>query len=103
MHLARCMHVTRAMHLVYVSHLQAVHVVACCVTTYAPDLCWSLTGGTCGGLLCDYMGLGKTLETLMLILARPPPAGWAIQDLPNCMPVGESSCCTLPPEEPSLQ
>ncbi|KAK9831775.1 hypothetical protein WJX74_008901 [Apatococcus lobatus] len=38
-------------------------------------------GGTCGGLLCDAMGLGKTLECLMLILANPPPHGWASEDL----------------------
>jgi E3 ubiquitin-protein ligase SHPRH len=27
------------------------------------------------------MGLGKTLETLMLILANPAPPGWAVADL----------------------
>ncbi|GAQ77838.1 SNF2 domain containing protein [Klebsormidium nitens] len=36
--------------------------------------------GTCGGLLCDEMGLGKTLEMLMLVLANPPPPGWAVVD-----------------------
>lgn len=27
------------------------------------------------------MGLGKTLETLMLVLASQPPKGWAVSDL----------------------
>ena len=27
------------------------------------------------------MGLGKTLETLMLVLASQPPKGWAVHDL----------------------
>lgn len=36
----------------------------------------------CGaGFLCDVMGLGKTLETLMLVVANPAPAGWAVADV----------------------
>ena len=31
--------------------------------------------------LCLQMGLGKTLESLMLILSNPPPPGWATADL----------------------
>ena len=33
--------------------------------------------GTCGGMLCDEVGLGKSLQVLACILARPPPPGWA--------------------------
>ena len=36
------------------------------------------SGGTCGGFLCDEMGLGKTLQSLMLVVAHPPPPGWAV-------------------------
>ena len=36
-------------------------------------------GGTCGGLLADVMGLGKTLQIIMLALKHPAPAGWAIK------------------------
>ena len=36
-------------------------------------------GGTCGGFLADSMGLGKTLQMLMLIIKNPPPLGWAIK------------------------
>ena len=42
-------------------------------------------GGTCGGLLSDIMGLGKTLQTLMLVMARPAPEGWAINKLPRTL------------------
>lgn len=37
-------------------------------------------GGTCGGLLADAMGLGKTLQMIMLVLKNPAPQGWAITD-----------------------
>ncbi|KAK9805425.1 hypothetical protein WJX73_004310 [Symbiochloris irregularis] len=48
------------------------------------------TSETCGGLLCDHMGLGKTLEVLMLVLARP--AGpWAIAQLPKQQPGKQTS------------
>jgi E3 ubiquitin-protein ligase SHPRH len=33
--------------------------------------------GTCGGILADAMGVGKSLQALMLALAHRPPAGWA--------------------------
>eukprot|EP00198_Chlamydomonas_reinhardtii_P009028 XP_001698365.1 predicted protein [Chlamydomonas reinhardtii] len=33
-------------------------------------------GGTCGGFLCDEMGLGKSLQTIMLIVSNPPPPDW---------------------------
>lgn len=33
------------------------------------------------GFLCDMMGLGKSLETLMLVLANPAPADWAVTDM----------------------
>lgn len=33
-------------------------------------------------MLCDDMGLGKTLQVLSLVLARPSPAGWAVERLP---------------------
>ena len=36
-------------------------------------------GHTAGGILCDAMGVGKTLEVLALTLARPAPPGWAVQ------------------------
>ena len=39
-----------------------------------------VSGGTCGGILADVMGLGKTLQTIMLILKNPAPPGWAVQD-----------------------
>lgn len=38
-----------------------------------------LTGGTCGGILADVMGLGKTLQTIMLIMMNPSPEGWAVE------------------------
>ena len=39
-----------------------------------------MLGGTCGGILADVMGLGKTLQTIMLILNNPAPPGWAVDD-----------------------
>ncbi|KAK9861722.1 hypothetical protein WJX84_002580 [Apatococcus fuscideae] len=47
----------------------------------SPNFYTAPIGGTCGGLLCDAMGLGKTLECLMLVLANRTPAGWASLDL----------------------
>ena len=38
-------------------------------------------GSTCGGCLCDEVGLGKTLEVLYLVLAHPAGA-WAAESLP---------------------
>ena len=38
---------------------------------------------TCGGMLCDDVGLGKSLQLLGLILARPPPAEWPLRELPT--------------------
>jgi SNF2 family DNA or RNA helicase len=35
------------------------------------------------------MGLGKTLETLMLILANPAPEGWAVSDMSKHKRVSE--------------
>lgn len=35
------------------------------------------------------MGLGKTLETLMLVLASQPPKGWAVQDLGKVLSVSD--------------
>lgn len=32
------------------------------------------------------MGLGKTLESLMLVLANPAPEGWAVTDLAKAPP-----------------
>lgn len=40
------------------------------------------TATTCGGLLCDDVGLGKSLQVLTLVLAKPPPDGWAVDELP---------------------
>jgi SNF2-related domain len=37
--------------------------------------------GTCGGVIADSMGLGKSLMTLSLVLAHPPPTGWAVAAL----------------------
>ena len=37
---------------------------------------------TCGGMLCDDVGLGKSVQLLGLTLARPAPAGWAVDELP---------------------
>lgn len=49
--------------------------------------------GTCGGLLCDFMGLGKTLETLMLVMSHPPADGWAVTEPPQFRPKGVHHCC----------
>ncbi len=38
---------------------------------------------TCGGMLCDDVGLGKSLQLLGLTLARPAPPGWAVETLPT--------------------
>ena len=38
------------------------------------------------GFLCDVMGLGKTLETLMLVLANSAPPDWAVSDLAKAPP-----------------
>ncbi len=38
------------------------------------------------GFLCDVMGLGKTLESLMLVMANPPPEGWAVSNLAEAPP-----------------
>jgi SNF2-related domain len=37
--------------------------------------------GTCGGFICDEMGLGKSLQTLMLVQQNPPPPNWALEEL----------------------
>ena len=39
--------------------------------------------GTCGGCMCDEMGLGKSLNTLLLIAENEAPAGWAVDDIPR--------------------
>lgn len=39
------------------------------------------TVGTCGGFICDEMGLGKSLQTLMLVLENRPLTGWAVEEL----------------------
>ena len=31
--------------------------------------------------VCDAQGLGKTLQSLMLILSNPPPASWPVSNL----------------------
>ncbi|KAI8476605.1 MAG: hypothetical protein J3K34DRAFT_400931, partial [Monoraphidium minutum] len=50
-------------------------------------------GGTCGGFLCDYMGLGKTLQMLLLTLAHPAPADWVAD--PATHGLDESSPCPI--------
>ncbi|KXZ54387.1 hypothetical protein GPECTOR_5g465 [Gonium pectorale] len=47
-----------------------------------PEFIPTPVGGTCGGFLCDEMGLGKSLQTLMLIVSNPPPAGWPAKPVP---------------------
>jgi len=39
--------------------------------------------GTSGGMLCDDVGLGKSLQMLGLVLARPPPEDWPVSSLPT--------------------
>ena len=41
------------------------------------------TVGTCGGFICDEMGLGKSLQTLMLVLENKPQKGWAVDKISN--------------------
>ena len=36
----------------------------------------------CGGMLCDDVGLGKSIQVLGLILSNPAPEGWAVEKLP---------------------
>ena len=31
------------------------------------------------GFLCDEMGLGKSLQSIMLILSHPAPENWAVR------------------------
>ena len=38
---------------------------------------------TCGGMLCDDVGLGKTVQLLGLVLARRPPPDFAVKELPS--------------------
>jgi E3 ubiquitin-protein ligase SHPRH len=38
---------------------------------------------TCGGMLCDDVGLGKSVQMLGLVLARPAPPDFAVQELPT--------------------
>ncbi|KAH7307437.1 hypothetical protein KP509_22G058600 [Ceratopteris richardii] len=61
------------------------------VPTSSEDLMYSATlghlmafrkGSSCGGFLCEEMGLGKTLEILALILSNPCPAERA--SVPGC-------------------
>lgn len=42
------------------------------------------------GFLCDMMGLGKSLETLMLVLANPAPADWAVTSMKGRMRSSDS-------------
>ena len=37
---------------------------------------------TCGGMLCDDVGLGKTVQLLGLVMARPAPPDFAVKELP---------------------
>ncbi|KAJ8604918.1 hypothetical protein CTAYLR_004314 [Chrysophaeum taylorii] len=36
-----------------------------------------------GGLLCDDVGLGKSIQILGLVASRPPEDGWAVESLPS--------------------
>ncbi|EFJ47333.1 hypothetical protein VOLCADRAFT_92108 [Volvox carteri f. nagariensis] len=58
-------------------------------------------GGTCGGFLCDEMGLGKSVQTLMLIVSNPSPPGWAAKPVPlasgNGSGAGSSRCNAVVP------
>ena len=41
-------------------------------------------------MLADAMGIGKTVEVLMLVLGHPAPPGWAAAEIPDDIPfVGE--------------
>ncbi|KAG7672032.1 putative DNA repair protein RAD5A [Nannochloris sp. 'desiccata'] len=46
--------------------------------------------GTCGGFICDEMGLGKSLQTLMLVKQNPPPPNWAIEEFSPEMTVSHT-------------
>lgn len=46
--------------------------------------------GTCGGFVCDEMGLGKSLQTLMLIQQNPPPPKWAVDKISAEMTVSHT-------------
>ena len=37
---------------------------------------------TCGGCLCDDVGLGKSIQLIGLVLSNPAPPGWAVDALP---------------------
>ncbi|KAH8057339.1 ATP binding protein [Aureococcus anophagefferens] len=37
---------------------------------------------TCGGCLCDDVGLGKSIQLIGLVLSNPAPPGWAADALP---------------------
>ena len=38
---------------------------------------------TCGGCLCDDVGLGKSIQVIGLVLSNPPPENWAMDRLPS--------------------
>merc|ERR1739843_46976 len=38
---------------------------------------------TCGGILADEVGLGKSLQLLGLVVGNRAPAGWAAEELPR--------------------
>lgn len=46
--------------------------------------------GTCGGFVCDEMGLGKSLQTLMLVQQHPPPRSWAVENFSPEMTVSHT-------------
>ena len=55
-----------------------------------------MTAGELGmGILGDNMGTGKTLDSLMLVLARPPPLEWAAPELPQQFPYEGTHLQTL--------
>ncbi|KAK9805422.1 hypothetical protein WJX73_004034 [Symbiochloris irregularis] len=63
----------------------AIHIQRSPTFRFTFNLPTCPSDGTCGGLLCDFMGLGKTLEVLMLVLARPA-GSWAIAHFPKKRP-----------------
>eukprot|EP00941_MAST-03F_sp_MAST-3F-sp1_P006064 g6064.t1 len=53
-----------------------VHRITGEFSQFAPPSDYGRKTNTCGGMICDEVGLGKTLQVLMLIAAHHPPNNW---------------------------